>query len=286
VVIVDAQVHIWSGGTPSPHHRQEPFGADDLIRAMAAAGVDRAVLVPPTWDPNGRDVALAAALRHPDRFVVMGGLPLDHPESPLELPRWREHPGVLGLRFSFNSPQTQAWLTDGTADWVWPAAERAGLPVAVLAPGVLPAIGAIARSYPHLRIIVDHLGIPRGLKDAAAFAHLPELLALAALPNVAVKAAGLPAYASTDPYPHRSLHPYLRRVIDTFGAERVFWGTDLSRMTCSYQACVRMFTEGLDWLSARELELIMGAGLCRWICWPLPVPGAAVAYGAAAKPIS
>src|SRR5882672_223982 len=91
------------------------------------------------------------------------------------LPAWRERPGALGLRFSFNSPQTQAWLTDGTADWVWPAAERAGLPVALLAPGVLPAVGAIARRYPSLRIIVDHLGIPRGLKDAAAFAHLPEL---------------------------------------------------------------------------------------------------------------
>jgi len=273
MVIVDAQVHIWTGGIPSAHHRQEPFGADDLLEAMAAAGVDRAVLVPPTWDPNARDIAFAAVARHPDRFGVMGGLPLDRPVSRLELPRWREQPGALGLRFSFNSPQTQAWLTDGTADWVWPAAEHAGLPVAILAPGVLPAIGAIARRHPKLRIIVDHLGIPRGLKDAAAFAHLPELLALAALPNVAVKAAGLPSYAGKDPYPHRSLHPYLRRVVDAFGAERVFWGTDLSRMTCSYRACVTMFTEELDWLSTRELELIMGAALCVWIGWSLPAPG-------------
>jgi predicted TIM-barrel fold metal-dependent hydrolase len=270
MMIVDAQVHIWSGGTPSPHHRQEPFGADDLLAAMAVAGVDRAVLVPPTWDPNAREIAFAAALKHPDRFAVMGGLPLDDPKSVGELPRWREHPGALGLRFSFNSPATQAWLTDGTADWVWGAAERAGLPVAVLAPGVLPAIGAIARKHPGLKIIVDHLGIPRGLKDAAAFAHLPELLAMAALPNVAVKAAGLPSYASRDPYPHPSLHPYIRQVIDAFGPERVFWGTDLSRMPCSYRACVTMFTEGLDWLSARERKLIMGAGLCQWIGWALP----------------
>jgi len=273
MVIVDAQVHIWRGGTPSAHHRQEPFGADDLLQAMATAGVDRAVLVPPTWDPNARAVALAAARHHPDRFAVMGGLPLDHPESRAELPRWREQSGALGLRFSFNSPKTQAWLADGTADWVWPAAARANLPVALLAPGVLPAIGAIARNHPNLRIIVDHLGIPRGLKDDAAFAHLPELIALAALPNVAVKAAGLPSYASKDPYPYRSLHPYLRQVIDAFGPDRVFWGTDLSRMTCSYRTCVSMFTEELDWLSARELELIMGAALCRWIGWPLPAPG-------------
>jgi hypothetical protein len=52
--------------------------------------------------------------------------------------------------------------------------------------------------------------------------------------------------------------------------ERVFWGTDLSRVPCSYRACATMFTERLEWLSVRERELIMGAALCWWIGWPLP----------------
>ena len=52
-------------------------------------------------------------------------------------------------------------------------------------------------------------------------AHLPNLLALARYPNVAVKATGVPG-STREPYPYRNLHPYLRRVNDAFGPERRF----------------------------------------------------------------
>ena len=35
---------------------------------------------------------------------------------------------MLGLRFALLQPHQQTWLTDGTLDWLWPAAERAGMP--------------------------------------------------------------------------------------------------------------------------------------------------------------
>ena len=45
---------------------------------------------------------------------------------------------MLGLRYALLQPDQQAWLTDGTLDWLWPAAEQAGLPIAFMA-GALPA---------------------------------------------------------------------------------------------------------------------------------------------------
>jgi predicted TIM-barrel fold metal-dependent hydrolase len=62
---------------------------------------------------------------------------------------------------------------------------------------------------------------------AAACRNLPQLLALARHPNVAVKATGQAGYA-LDPYPFRSIHDPLHRVFDAFGPHRVFWGTDIS----------------------------------------------------------
>src|SRR2546430_3812768 len=47
-----------------------------------------------------------------------------------------------------------------------------------------------------------------------------ELLALAKHPNVAVKATGAPSYSS-EPYPYRNIHGYLRQIYDAFGPERV-----------------------------------------------------------------
>jgi predicted TIM-barrel fold metal-dependent hydrolase len=173
---------------------------------------------------------------------------------------------MLGMRFTFLRPEQKSWPHDGTMDWLWPAAERAQLPVALLAVDFLPLLAGVAERHPRLKLIVDHLGAVRNEKGEAAFRHLPELLALAKYPNIAVKATGGPSYA-TDPYPFRSLHPYYRRIYDAFGPRRVFWGTDITRMPCSWRQCVTAFTEAMPWLPDADKALIMGRALCDWIGW-------------------
>ena len=176
---------------------------------------------------------------------------------------------MLGLRYGFLQEPMRGWLEDGTLDWLWAAAERAGVPVAMLATDSLPAIGRIAERHPGLRLTIDHLGGKGGnttLKDAAAMTHMPALLALAKYPNVAVKATGAPGY-STQPYPFKNLHDGLQRIFDAYGPDRFFWGTDITRMPCSYRQCVTMFTEELPWLKDQDLEKVMGRGLARWIGW-------------------
>lgn len=176
---------------------------------------------------------------------------------------------MLGLRFTFLQPYQHTWPIDGTMDWLWPAAERAGLPVALFAFDFLPIVGQIAKRHPGLRLLIDHLGGRGGtgtMRDSAALAHRPELLALAQYPNVAVKATGVPSYSS-EPYPYRNLHLYLRRIYEAFGSERVFWGSDITRMTCSWHQCVTLFTEELPWLTEHDKELTMGRALCDWLDW-------------------
>jgi predicted TIM-barrel fold metal-dependent hydrolase len=271
--IVDAQVHIWSGGKPAnPNHRQvASFTKDELLKEMDEAGVDAAVIHPPTsWDPNANAQAIEAARQHPDRLAILGNFPLDRPESRALVDGWKQQPGMLGLRFTFLQPHQKTWPTDGTIDWLWPAAERAGLPVALLAFGFLPKLAQVAERHPRLRLIIDHLGRSSpAMKDDAAWATLPDMLALAKYPHVAIKATGAPSYSS-QPYPYRNIHGYLRQIYDAFGPERMFWGTDITRMPCSWRQCVTLFTEELPWLSARDKELIMGRALCAWLRWKRP----------------
>ena len=110
---------------------------------------------------------------------------------------------MLGLRFYTNDRHPQSWFTDGTLDWLWPAAERAGVPVSLGAAMFLPTVGQIAERHPGLKLIVDHMGVPRASKGEAAYRLQPELLALAKHPNVAVKATGQAGYAE-DEYPFRT----------------------------------------------------------------------------------
>ena len=106
----------------------------------------------------------------------------------------------------------------------------------------------------------------RSAKDEAAFANLAPLCSLAKYPNVAVKATGAPSHSDA-PYPFHDIHDGLHRIYDAFGPKRFFWGTDITRMPCSYRQCVTMFTEELPWLKGRDLELVMGLGVIDWLGW-------------------
>ncbi len=273
---VDAQVHIWAADRPErpwPRDRttvpQKPYPvtAEMILAGMDGAGVDRAVLVPPSWEGDRNDVACAAAKQHPGRFAVMGRLAFEKLESRDLIGHWREQPGMLGFRFTFHGLH-RAWLTDGTAGWLWPALEKAGMPAMVFVPGSVPAIEAIAERHPGLRLVIDHLALS-GAKDEAAFADLPQVLRLARLPNIAVKASALPVFSS-EPYPFPGLHKHIRQVYDAFGPRRMFWGTDWTRLPCPWRQAVTLFTEELPWLSDEDTEWIMGRGICEWLGWRMP----------------
>jgi predicted TIM-barrel fold metal-dependent hydrolase len=269
--IVDAQIHTWGSGLPSnPSHIQAThFTPAEAIALMDAAGVDAAVIHPPGWDPNSTAMALQAVQDYPGRFAILGALALDQPASREKIATWRQQPGMLGLRYGFLSDPARRWLHRGELEWLWTEAERAGVPIAMLATDSLAEIGHIAERHPGLRLTIDHLGGRGGtsdLKDATAMTHIPALLALAKFPNIAVKATGVPHYAS-EPYPFPALHPYLRQVFDAFGPRRMFWGTDITKMKCSWRQCVTMFTEELPWLKGPDLDLVMGEAVSAWWGW-------------------
>jgi predicted TIM-barrel fold metal-dependent hydrolase len=270
VKIIDAQVHIWSQTVVPPsglHRKVSQFTADELLREMDEAGVDAAVIHPPlSWDPNANVLAIEAAKKYPDRFAVLGQFALDNPENRKLIRGWRNQPGMMGLRWPLLSEQHQKWLHDGALEWLWPALEQEGLPIAMMGGLFLTKFRDIAERHPHLKMIVDHCGLNRNGRDAEAFIHLDELAALAKLPNVAVKATGAPHYSTRD-YPFRNIQSGLHRIFDAFGPKRFFWGTDITRMPCSYRQCVTFFTEELPWLTGKNLEGVMGRGLCEWIGW-------------------
>jgi predicted TIM-barrel fold metal-dependent hydrolase len=280
--IVDSQVHVWELSRPGrewpagrfvPPWAMTPFSKEQLLAEMDQAGVARAVLVPPAFEGDRNDLSLQAAAVHPGRFAVMGRLPLDDPKTKELLPNWKQNPGALGLRFTFFIPQQRKWLEDGTAEWLWSAAEEAGLPLMVYpVPEALPHFHAVAERHPDLRLVIDHLAVghEEWNRDDRAFQHIDQLIALARHPNIAVKASGLPEY-STEPYPYRGLHKYLKRIVDAYGPKRVFWGTDLTRLPCTYRQAITMFTEEMPWLSDDDLGWIMGRAICEWLGWPLSV---------------
>jgi predicted TIM-barrel fold metal-dependent hydrolase len=143
-IIVDAQVHLWKAEADwkvlgMKPQMPEPFTIEKLVPLMDQAGVDRVIVVPP-GDRN--DYALEAAKRYPNRFAVMGRIALRNPLMAVLLPKWKQLPGMLGVR-----------LTGGAPDWFWSGAEKAGLPVMFLSPGRNAELARVAERYPQLQVI-------------------------------------------------------------------------------------------------------------------------------------
>ena len=213
---------------------------------MTAVGVDKAVLFPieHEWGPW-------ACERMPDRFCfvamiapsgVPGGIKVDDPGLGDFIARCQETPACVGLRMMHTLPgrlfegapaDAPVWTSD--VDMYEPLFEAClehGFPLFISTAGALDGPAEVLRRHPELVVIVDHLGLrqnPTFGLESPPMRDLPRLLALAGHPNVRVKVSGVPTL-SLEAYPFADLWAGLDQVVEAFGAERLMWGSDISRV--------------------------------------------------------
>lgn len=273
-MIVDAQVHIWADNSPdrpwpeagqagrtAVPHRVPAYSAGELIADMDAAGIDRAVIVPPSWEGERNDVAAAAHAAFPGRLAFMGRLDVRRAGAAEELARIAATPGALGVRFLVGGDVLVEDLAG--MDWLWGGLADAGLSVMLAPRGNFEAIAGLARRHSRLRITIDHLGAFAHRKGEEAFSAVERMLPLAALDNVAVKASAMPDYSALGP-PYADVEPHVRRVFDAFGANRLFFGSDITRLPRGYGDLLAMF-DSFAWLEGHERDLVLGEGVRAWL---------------------
>lgn len=274
-VIVDAQVHMWKANTPDRPWPQgavaqlpEPMTIERLVPLMDEAGVDKVVIVPPTLEGIRHDYGQEAARRYPGRFATMARVNFNDPGEAPRLLALRQQPAVLGVRMFFQPAQAK-WLTDGTADWFWPVAEKAGTPLMFLTVGQTPLFAPIAERYPGLKLIIDHMGMTDAvLKDNSVAERAAETAALAKYPNVSVKLSSAPLY-SGEAYPWKNMTPHIKRLFDAYGPRRCHWGSDLTNTFDKgpYRQRITHFTEELPFLSDEDKDWVMGKSILEVLDW-------------------
>lgn len=285
--ITDSQVHLWLDETPDRPwvkgarerlikngHRTEAFTYEMCIEEMDRAGVDRVMIVPGSWEGERIDYALKACEAYPDRFGVMARIPQNKPEEAKAMLRdWQSIPYVKGTRITFHRPIDRYWMIDGTMDWYWPFAEELNVKTMIHAPIWKRETGAVAKRHPGLKLIIDHMGIFTRTTDDGIGYWVEETIELAEHPNIHVKVSAIPSF-STKEYPYANVIPYVQDVVKAFGAERCFWGTDLTRQLnhgLTYKDCIEHFTKHMGF-TEQQLEWIMGRGINQCLDWPAPAP--------------
>lgn len=227
----------------------KPFSAETYFTEAAALGIEAALhMEVDVAEEQGEAETAFMAKVHPK---IAGAIAAGRPESSDfagRLERLAAIPGVRGLRRVLHVVPDEVSQTDLFADNVRRlTAYGMTFDICVRA-DQLPIGTALAKNCPGVQFILDHCGVP----DVAGKMLDPwrdDIGRMAELPNVAAKLSGLVAYAGRD-WTVADLRPFAEHIIDSFGWNRVVWGSDFP--VCTTTASLAR------WVAATH-ELIAGA---------------------------
>lgn len=289
--IIDGQLHDpapWLDWTGHDEETLHNLLTEITLAYLDATGVSGVVLfTPEEW-------GAAAAKASPARMAYVPSISPDVPdvEAAVAEAKAKRDQGLLALRATIGWPLDGSEVTrlqEGKWDPIFSACERQHLPLFLFITRSLPLAVGVAERYPDLTLIIDHLGLrqpPMDTPEEPPFQSLPDLLALAKFPNVAVKLCGLPAL-SRQPFPFLDVVPQLRSIVDAFGPDRLMWASDIGRFygriglptmvipgTQEQYPGKHTYAESMNFirycddLTDHEKEGILGGALTRLLGWP------------------
>ncbi len=89
----------------------------------------------------------------------------------------------------------------------------------------LPIAYDLARACDNTQLVLDHCGVP-DIAGGDIDTWRTSMRALATLPNVVCKLSGIMAYCTPGQASYAAISPYVEHVLETFGANRLVWGSD------------------------------------------------------------
>jgi predicted TIM-barrel fold metal-dependent hydrolase len=226
--IIDTHLHCFAGKDDprfpyhpnGPYQPAEPATPEHLLRCMAKAGVDHAVVVHP--EPYQDDH------RYLEHCLGVGkdklkGTCLFFADRPGSLDRMtdlaKRHEGrIVAARIHAYAPNRLPPFGKPELRAFWKHVGDLGLAVQLhFEPRYAPGFEPLIKEFPKTTVIIDHLGRPfQGTPEEYAV-----VLGWAGLPNTIMKLSSLPA---REQYPHRDVGPVIKDLVKRFGPDRLIYG--------------------------------------------------------------
>jgi L-fuconolactonase len=235
-LVVDAHQHFWDPSrafypwmTEELTAIRRSYGPDDLRPLLAERGVDRSILVQTRSSLAETEEFLATAAATDFIGGVVGWVDLTDPKVGEVLATLQSRPDghkLRGIRHQVHDEPDAQWLVRPTVRTGLAAVEQAGLVFDLLVrPRELPAALETVRRFPGLRFVIDHIAKP-SIRTKEFEPWSSRLAPFAELPNVWCKLSGMSTEAEWANWSPDDLVPYVRRVLDWFGPERLLFGSD------------------------------------------------------------
>lgn len=214
-------------GKRSDWSQERPSTVETLIESMDMAGVAKAAVVhsSTTYGFNN-DYVVDACARYPNRLLAVGSVDVLALDAPEVIRAWVKR-GLGGLRL-FTGGSTKDFdpseLEDERAYPAWELCGELGLSMCIqTGPIGLPQVTALARRFPNVKIILDHLGRPE-VTDGPPYAAARSLFELAPIENIYFKLT--PRIMSDSKKGKATPESFFPKLVEAFGARRLAWGSN------------------------------------------------------------
>lgn len=238
--LIDAHMRVWANDQkryPFAHpyvadYRGMPHAGtvEMLIEDMDRHGCTHCILVQTICHGWDNTYLADCVRRYPARFKGHGLIDPTDDQVADKLEYWTKEHGLAGMRFSpiyyqDGSHGGDAWIGAEHSHRLWRKAHELGSVFNFfIAPGQLPALERMMKAHPDVRVVIDHLSqMDLGVADPEP--DFRKLLAMARHRNVWVKVSELTSVSKSHEYPFRDAYPYVKRVYEAFGPDRLLFGT-------------------------------------------------------------
>jgi len=267
-MLIDSHQHFWDRRRSDFDHSwqddlptlKRSFLPEDLGPILNKAGVRKSVFVQTQHNVEENRWALELAEQHDFVAGVVGWVDLASLDCEAELLQFLHHPKFVGIRHLTQDEPDDDFLLRPDVMQGLHVLEKHEIPFDLLL-GVrhLRHVPRLAREFPNLRMVIDHLAKPE-IKHCRLQPWTNELKAASQCENIYCKLSGLITEAHWQQWTVGDLKPYVQVALDSFGPDRCMFGSDwpVCLLAGSYEQVIGALNEAIGPLSATERRKVFG----------------------------
>ena len=272
-MIIDSHQHFWNY-EPEKHSWiddemsviRRDFLSDDLQKVFDENGVDACVAVQADQTTEETDFLISLAENNSFIKGVVGWVDLRSESIEEDLLKYKKYDVVKGFRHVVQEEQDHNFMLRPEFLNGIELLGKYNLCYDILIfPHQLVAALELVNKFPNQKFVIDHIAKPY-IKDGFFEGWAVMMREIAKNQKVYCKISGMITEADYKTWTPEQVHPYMKLVLESFGAGRVMYGSDwpVCLVAGNYSIVKALVTDFISDLSQEQQNAIMGGNAAKF----------------------
>jgi len=256
--------HSWISEEMSAIRRD--FLPGDLAPLLSQQGIGGAIAVQADQTPAENEFLLRLAAQHDFIKGVVGWIDLQAPDIEAQLQHMQGFPKLKGFRHVLQGEtDRQLMLRPAFLNGISKLGKYGFTYDILIFVDQLPYAEELVRRFPDQPFVLDHIAKPN-IKGQQIDEWRQGILKLAQYENISCKVSGMVTEADWTGWAPNDFSPYLDTVFNTFGTDRVMYGSDwpVCQVAGTYAQVAELAEYHIQALSASEQALFWGGNAAQF----------------------